>query len=144
MQVCACITRTHVHNARMMATMHNNKRPAGLSAGGAFLCAEAWQRGLLLPASPFAWALAVWSFTITERLELDEAWSFVGKKQKNILRNEIHAKGDQYVWPGRKRRSLAGALASVTAKARWTSCTTCAAALSDSLRLPRMASNPTA
>ena len=28
-----------------------------------------------------------------ERLELDEAWSFVGKKQKNVLRNEINAKG---------------------------------------------------
>jgi IS1 family transposase len=36
----------------------------------------------------------------TERLELDEAWSFVGKKQKNVLRNEIHAKGDQYVFIG--------------------------------------------
>src|SRR6202171_4628201 len=34
----------------------------------------------------------------TERLELDEAWSFVGKKQKNVLRNEIFAKGDQYVF----------------------------------------------
>ena len=28
------------------------------------------------------------------RLELDEAWSFVGKKQKNVLRNELFAKGD--------------------------------------------------
>jgi IS1 family transposase len=36
----------------------------------------------------------------TERLELDEAWSFVGKKQKNVLRNEIHVKGDQYVFIG--------------------------------------------
>jgi hypothetical protein len=36
----------------------------------------------------------------TERLELDEAWSFVGKKQKNVLRHEIHAKGDQYVFIG--------------------------------------------
>src|SRR6202047_3028092 len=34
----------------------------------------------------------------TERLELDEAWSFVGKKQKNVLRHEINAKGDQYVF----------------------------------------------
>jgi IS1 family transposase len=34
----------------------------------------------------------------TERLELDEAWSFVGKKQKNVKRHEIHAKGDQYVF----------------------------------------------
>lgn len=32
------------------------------------------------------------------RLELDEAWSFVGKKQKNVLRHEINAKGDQYVF----------------------------------------------
>jgi IS1 family transposase len=36
----------------------------------------------------------------TERLELDEAWSFVGKKQKNVLRHEINAKGDQYVFIG--------------------------------------------
>src|SRR6266851_6968105 len=34
----------------------------------------------------------------TERLELDEAWSFVGKKQKNVQRHEIHAKGDQYIF----------------------------------------------
>src|ERR1700749_578973 len=36
----------------------------------------------------------------TERLELDEAWSFVGKKQKNVLRHEINAKGDQYIFIG--------------------------------------------
>jgi hypothetical protein len=36
----------------------------------------------------------------TERLELDEAWSFVGKKQKNVKRHEIHAKGDQYIFIG--------------------------------------------
>jgi IS1 family transposase len=34
------------------------------------------------------------------RLELDEAWSFVGKKQKNVKRHEINAKGDQYVFIG--------------------------------------------
>jgi IS1 family transposase len=34
----------------------------------------------------------------TDRCELDEAWSFVGKKQKNVLRHEINAKGDQYVF----------------------------------------------
>jgi IS1 family transposase len=34
------------------------------------------------------------------RLELDEAWSFVGKKQKNVLRHEIYAKGDQYIFIG--------------------------------------------
>lgn len=34
----------------------------------------------------------------TDRLELDEAWSFVAKKQKNVLRHEINAKGDQYVF----------------------------------------------
>src|SRR4051812_29485078 len=33
-----------------------------------------------------------------DRLELDEAWSFVGKKQKNVKRHEIHAKGDQYIF----------------------------------------------
>lgn len=32
------------------------------------------------------------------RLELDEAWSFVGKKQKNLKRNVLFAKGDQYVF----------------------------------------------
>jgi IS1 family transposase len=36
----------------------------------------------------------------TDRLELDEAWSFVAKKQKNVLRHEINAKGDQYVFIG--------------------------------------------
>ena len=36
----------------------------------------------------------------TERLELDEAWSFVGKKQKNVQRHEINANGDQYVFIG--------------------------------------------
>lgn len=34
----------------------------------------------------------------TERLELDEAWSYVAKKQKNVERHEINAKGDQYVF----------------------------------------------
>jgi len=36
----------------------------------------------------------------TDRLELDEAWSFVAKKQKNVKRHEINAKGDQYVFIG--------------------------------------------
>jgi hypothetical protein len=36
----------------------------------------------------------------TERLELDELWSFVGKKQKNVQRHGINAKGDQYVFIG--------------------------------------------
>ena len=35
-----------------------------------------------------------------QRLELDEAWSFVGKKQKNVKRHELFAKGDQYVFIG--------------------------------------------
>jgi IS1 family transposase len=34
----------------------------------------------------------------TARLELDEAWSFVGKKQKRVKRHETFAKGDQYVF----------------------------------------------
>src|SRR5437660_7372101 len=34
------------------------------------------------------------------RLELDEMWSFVGKKQKHVKRKEIEAKGDQYVFVG--------------------------------------------
>ena len=32
------------------------------------------------------------------RVELDECWSFVGKKQKRVERHEIFAKGDQYVY----------------------------------------------
>src|ERR1700712_2873112 len=35
----------------------------------------------------------------TDRLELDEAWSFVGKKQKNTKKHET-AKGDQYIYIG--------------------------------------------
>jgi len=34
----------------------------------------------------------------TERLELDEAWSYVTKKQKNVERHELAANGDQYVF----------------------------------------------
>jgi IS1 family transposase len=34
------------------------------------------------------------------RLELDELWSFVGKKQARVKRNELFAKGDQYVFIG--------------------------------------------
>ena len=34
------------------------------------------------------------------RLELDELWSFVGKKQARVQRNELFAKGDQYVFIG--------------------------------------------
>jgi IS1 family transposase len=32
------------------------------------------------------------------RVELDECWSFVGKKQKRVERHEAFAKGDQYVY----------------------------------------------
>jgi IS1 family transposase len=34
------------------------------------------------------------------RIELDECWSFVGKKQKRVRRHEAFAKGDQYVFIG--------------------------------------------
>jgi IS1 family transposase len=34
------------------------------------------------------------------RIELDELWSFVGKKQKRVQRHELFAKGDQYVFIG--------------------------------------------
>jgi IS1 family transposase len=34
------------------------------------------------------------------RLELDELWSFVAKKQKRVERHELFAKGDQYVFIG--------------------------------------------
>jgi IS1 family transposase len=43
----------------------------------------------------------------TERLELDELWSFVGKKQKNVQRHEINSKGDQYVFIGMAGRQKA-------------------------------------
>jgi IS1 family transposase len=32
------------------------------------------------------------------RLELDELWAYVGKKQKRVARHEIFAKGDQYTF----------------------------------------------
>src|SRR5258708_13890363 len=32
------------------------------------------------------------------RIELDEVWSFVGKKEKRVKRHEAFAKGDQYVF----------------------------------------------
>src|ERR1700730_1626413 len=34
------------------------------------------------------------------RLELDEAWSYVAKKQARVERHELFAKGDQYVFVG--------------------------------------------
>jgi hypothetical protein len=34
------------------------------------------------------------------RLELDEIWGYVGKKQKRVLRHEIPVKGDQYTFIG--------------------------------------------
>src|SRR5437763_6715077 len=42
----------------MVTQTHTSIRPTGLSAGGAFLYAEAWQSGLLLRAYPSAdvWA----------------------------------------------------------------------------------------
>jgi IS1 family transposase len=42
----------------------------------------------------------------TDRLELDETWSFVGKKQKNTKRHETQ-KGDQYVFIGMAARQKA-------------------------------------
>src|ERR1700689_4742371 len=34
------------------------------------------------------------------RLELDEIWGFVGKKQRNLEKHEIDHKGDQYTFIG--------------------------------------------
>ena len=47
-----------MHNAGMVRQMHQNKRPTGLSADGAFLRLEAWQSGLSHRAYPSAdlWA----------------------------------------------------------------------------------------
>ena len=36
----------------------------------------------------------------TNRIELDELWSFVAKKQARVERHELFAKGDQYVFIG--------------------------------------------
>jgi IS1 family transposase len=36
----------------------------------------------------------------TSRLELDELWAFVGKKQKRVKRNEAAVKGDTYTYVG--------------------------------------------
>jgi len=41
------------------------------------------------------------------RLELDEIWGFVGKKQKRVLRHEIEYKGDQYTFIGMSSSSKA-------------------------------------
>ena len=38
--------------------------------------------------------------TIAGRLELDEIWGYVGKKQKRVQRHEIAHKGDQYTFVG--------------------------------------------
>ncbi|HEV2629521.1 MAG TPA: transposase, partial [Pseudolabrys sp.] len=32
------------------------------------------------------------------RLELDELWSYVGKKQKNVTRKDVAVTGDQYTY----------------------------------------------
>lgn len=36
----------------------------------------------------------------TGRLELDELWSYVGKKQRHLKRTDSHEKGDQYTFVG--------------------------------------------
>jgi hypothetical protein len=58
LQVCACIIRTNVLNASMNTKMLMLERPTCIPAGGAFLCSEAWQSGLLHRAYPSAdvWA----------------------------------------------------------------------------------------
>ncbi len=37
------------------------------------------------------------------RLELDELWAFVGKKQKRVIPKDIAVKGDQYTFVGLAR-----------------------------------------
>ena len=41
---------------------------------------------------------ASWLASTRTAWKLDEAWSFVGKKHKNVKRHEIHVKGDQYIF----------------------------------------------
>ena len=83
----------------------------------------------------------------TERLELDEAWSFVAKKQKNVLRSEINAKGDQYVFiamAGTQKAIISWGSASAAPEAPWILCMTCASASLVSRKFRRMVSIRTA
>src|SRR5437588_12860815 len=56
------------------------------------------------------------------RIELDELWAFVGKKQKQVTRKDASVKGDQYTFIAlasyRPRRSSPIALASAMATRR--------------------------
>src|SRR5260221_5636737 len=62
------------------------------------------------------------------RLELDEIWGYVGKKQKRVERHELSHKGDQYTFIGMSaspRRSSATAPASAIARIRTCSSRIC-------------------
>jgi IS1 family transposase len=48
----------------------------------------------------FEWHDRVMTGVRVNRLELDELWSFVAKKQARVQQNELFAKGDQYVFIG--------------------------------------------
>jgi hypothetical protein len=50
------------------------------------------------------------------RIELDEVWSFVGKKQKRVKRHEAFAKGDQYVYTALADRGRQKELTALTSR----------------------------
>ncbi|MGM4885819.1 hypothetical protein AB7813_04435 [Tardiphaga sp. 20_F10_N6_6] len=55
---------------------------------------------------------------------------FVGKKQKNVKKNEIHAKGDQYVFLGKagsQKAIISWGVGKRNTDSTWTFCTICAA-----------------
>ena len=96
LQVCACILRTDVHNASMMRNMHTLERPAGLLAGGAFLCAEARQSGLLhrayLPAGIWA-SVSTVSMSKAQKLVIAGIVAAITFAVARNLLHAIHANG---------------------------------------------------
>jgi hypothetical protein len=77
----------------------------------------------------------------TDRCELDEAWSFVAKKQKNVKRHEIAAKGDQYVFigmAGTQKAIISWGVGKRNTESTMDFCTTCAAVSSASRKFQRM------
>ena len=80
------------------------------------------------------------------RIELDEVWSFVGKKQKRVKRHEAFAKGDQYTFialAGTQKAIISYRIGKRDGPIRTTSCKTFAAACSARLRSARTDGTPT-
>lgn len=79
----------------MNAKMHIHKRPAGLSAGGAFLCAEAWQSGLLHRSYPPADLWASKPRAGSRQFESDRFHEFSGADGVGALSTPDHRPGDE-------------------------------------------------